>query len=130
MVLIYINQPSSRIIYLSKIVRGLRKNAIMSRNLLSLLLGSTLVLLSNLGFSAEEARQRSQAQMQTNTPIYGSQLMTVRERNEYRARIRSATTEKERKMIQAEHHAHMQARAKERGLTLPDEVPEHALGAG
>jgi len=55
--------------------------------------------------------------------IYGSQLMTEQERTAYRERIRMATTEQEREQIRAEHHTQMLARAKERGVTLPDEPP-------
>lgn len=53
--------------------------------------------------------------------IYGSQLMTPAERDEYRARLRAATTAEERDRIRAEHHEQMKLRAKERGVTLPDE---------
>ena len=53
-------------------------------------------------------------------PIYGSQLMTPEERTAYRDKMRSAKTAKEREEIREEHHKEMQARAKERGVTLPD----------
>jgi hypothetical protein len=47
--------------------------------------------------------------------IYGSQLMTSEERTVYRNKMRAAKTQAERDQIRAEHHAAMQARAKERG---------------
>jgi hypothetical protein len=53
-------------------------------------------------------------------PIYGSQMMTPEERTAYRDKIRNAKTAKEREEIRDEHHKEMQARAKERGVTLPD----------
>lgn len=56
-------------------------------------------------------------------PIYGSQLMTAQERAEHRDRMRAAKTLEEREQIRAEHHERMQARAKERGVTLPDQPP-------
>jgi len=56
-------------------------------------------------------------------PIYGSQLMTEQERLEYRERMRAATTEEERGQIRSEHHARMQERAEEMGVTLPDAPP-------
>jgi len=56
-------------------------------------------------------------------PIYGSQLMTEQERQEYRARMRAATTAQEREQIRLEHHTQMQARAREQGVDLPEEPP-------
>lgn len=63
-------------------------------------------------------------------PIYGSQLMTAQERAEYQARMRAAKTAEERERIRAEHHEAMQARARERGVTLPDEPPARGMGGG
>lgn len=73
---------------------------------------------------------RDQIKDPTQTRIYGSQLMTAKERNEYRSRIRSAKTAQEREKIRAEHHEQMQARAKERGVTIPDEPPVRGGGMG
>ena len=55
--------------------------------------------------------------------IYGSQLMTAQERDAHRNKMRAAKTEQERERIRAEHHEQMKVRAKERGVTLPDEPP-------
>jgi len=55
-----------------------------------------------------------------NGDIYGYQLMTERERTEFRERVRASGSEQERERIRSEHHAQMQARAKERGVTLAD----------
>jgi len=55
--------------------------------------------------------------------IYGSQLMTQQERDAHRARMRSAKTYEEQQRIRNEHHEQMKVRAKERGVTLPDEPP-------
>lgn len=55
--------------------------------------------------------------------IYGSQLMTFQERNDYRARMRAAASAEERERIRAEHHDRMKERAQARGVTLPDEPP-------
>lgn len=60
--------------------------------------------------------------------VYGSQLMTAQERRALHQKIRAAKTDEERQQIRAEHHAAMQARAKERGVTLPDTPP--AIGGG
>ena len=62
--------------------------------------------------------------------VYGGQLMTERERNEYRDRIRSAKTHEERDGIRSTHREAMKARAKARGVTLPDEPPPQGIGYG
>lgn len=56
-------------------------------------------------------------------PIYGSRLMTPQERLEYRNKMRSLKTPEERQALRLEHHQAMQARARERGITLPDAPP-------
>ena len=58
-----------------------------------------------------------------DTPVYGSQMMTQQERADYRNRMHQAQTAEERERMRQEHHRQMQARAKERGVTLPDEPP-------
>lgn len=62
--------------------------------------------------------------------IYGSQLMTQQERNEYRAMLRAAKSVEERNQIRMEHHERMKERAKTQGLTLPDEPPARGKGIG
>ena len=52
--------------------------------------------------------------------VYGWELMTSQEREEYRAKMRALDTLEDREKFRTEHHEAMQARAKERGLTLPD----------
>ena len=93
-------------------------------------LSSVLILSFNYCVSTaaqEPAQQQIQSQTQQRTKaqekIYGSQLMTNQERNEYRAQLRAAKTYQERERIRLEHHKLMQERAKERGITLPDEPP-------
>jgi hypothetical protein len=75
--------------------------------------------------SPPQVRDRSEQQVRNgsasqarNGDIYGYQLMTERERTEFRERVRAAGTEQEREQIRSAHHAQMQARAKERGVTL------------
>ncbi len=62
--------------------------------------------------------------------IYGSQLMTSEEREEYRERMRTATSAEERERIRAEHHERMTVRAREQGITLPDRPPERPQRMG
>ena len=80
--------------------------------------------------AVDQARAQDQAQIR-DQDIYGSQLMTVQERNEYRKRMREAKTMEERERIRGEHHEQMKVRAKERGVTLPDAPPAgHGPGMG
>lgn len=65
-----------------------------------------------------------------DTPIYGSQLMTNQERIEHRSKLRAAKTDQEREQVRLEHHEQMKLRAKERGVTLPDDPPAQGGGMG
>jgi flagellar biosynthesis/type III secretory pathway protein FliH len=89
--------------------------------------------------AADKDQDRTRDQDRVQTPdkdqiqdrqIYGSQLMTQQERSEYRARMRAAKTQEEREQIRKEHHEQMKARAKEKGVTLPDEPPARGRGMG
>ena len=84
------------------------------------------VLLTTGGLSVTAAY----AQTQQQETIYGSQLMTQKERLDYRLKIRQAKTVQEREQIRAEHHKQMQERAKERGVTLPDVPPAQGMHKG
>jgi hypothetical protein len=84
---------------------------------------------TGFALAADQDRDQTRDQIQDKTQdqtrdrIYGSQLMTQQERNEYRARMRSAQSLQEREQIRAEHHERMRVRAKERGVMLPDQPP-------
>jgi len=107
----------------------------------SVLAGALAVMTGSL-YAADQVRDRTQDQTQvqdktqkkTKTQkkevIYGSQLMTLKERRAYRAKMRAAKTVKEREKIRAEHHKQMQERAKERGVTLPDMPPAGGMMMG
>jgi hypothetical protein len=56
--------------------------------------------------------------------------MTAEERTEYRNKMRAAKTQADKDRIRSEHHTAMQARAKERGVTLPDKPQAKGKGAG
>jgi len=80
-----------------------------------------------------QAQDKDQTRDQLRTrdrDIYGSQLMTTEERNEYHAKMRAAKTAQEREQIRKEHHERMKVRAKEKGVTIPDEPPERGKGMG
>lgn len=72
--------------------------------------------------SSSPARERDR--------IYGSHMMSEQERNDYRERMRSAKSEEERERIRQDHHEQMKQRAKERGVTLPDDPPPRGKGYG
>ena len=86
----------------------------------TLLVSALIVALSlplSLAFAADQQEQ-----------IYGSQLMTQQERNEYRDKLRAAKTVEEREKIRKEHHENMKERAKAHGMVLPDEPPARGSG--
>lgn len=66
--------------------------------------------------------------------IFGSQLMTRKERAEYQKQMRALKTEQEREQFRLEHHKKMQERAQAQGKTLPDmpqgRGPARAAGGG
>lgn len=76
-----------------------------------------------------QAKKQLQAKTDKDT-IYGWELMSVKERNEHRAKMRSLKTQEERTAYLEQHHKKMQQRAKEKGVTLPDRPMRSGLGAG
>ena len=104
----------------------------LNKTLAMSVLTSTMLLAGGFALAADQDRDKTrlqdQTQDQTQDRIYGSQLMTDQERSDYRSRMRSAKTAQEREQIRAEHHERMMVRAKERGVTIPDEPP--AMGGG
>ena len=89
-----------------------------------LFLAAGLCLTTGPLFGADQAPDQSQEK------IYGSQLMTRQERLDHRAKMQAAKTAEEREQIRREHHEKMKARAKDRGMTLPDEPPATGMGKG
>lgn len=66
-----------------------------------------------------EAKMQERAQLKGKDlvppgqgPIYGGELMTVQERNEYREQLRHMDSDEERGKFQAQHHEQMNLRAK------------------
>jgi hypothetical protein len=78
----------------------------------------------------ERTKEKIKGKADQQEEIYGSQLMTKEEREEYRAKMRSAKTSEEREQIRTEHHEKMKARAEERGMKLPEEPPMKGSGMG
>ncbi|GAB4513553.1 MAG: hypothetical protein Tsb0026_18320 [Sulfuricaulis sp.] len=105
----------------------------MKRTLIyAALLAAMLPAWGSAAYAADQDRDRLQKQDQARDQdqIYGSQLMTQQERNEYRNRMRAAKTQQEREQIRKEHHEQMKVRAQEKGMTLPDEPPARGRGMG
>jgi len=75
-------------------------------------------------------QERIRAQDRDQEQVYGSQLMTWQEREEYHNRMRAAKSAEEQERIRNEHHERMQERAKAQGLSLPDMPPPRGAGMG
>ena len=64
----------------------------------------------------EQTQAREHASAGTGEGIYGGNLMTVQERNQYREQLGGLKTDQERTKFKAQHQEQMQLRAKERGV--------------
>lgn len=103
----------------------------MGKMLLKLCSGvSILALAAGLAFAAEEKPESAVKTESQQQRVRGSELMTREERAEHRKKMRAAKTAEEREQIRKEFHEQMKARAKERGMTLPDEPPAMGRGMG
>lgn len=91
-------------------------------------LAGAILLAGGVALAADQVR--SQVQTQTQEQVYGSQMMTPQELADHRAKMRAAKTVEERERIRKENHDRMQERAKERGVTLPEEAPMGGAGMG
>ena len=90
----------------------------------------SVLLTSSFALAANQAQEQERIQAQKQEHVYGSQMMTEQERNEYRARMQAAKTNEEREQIRMEHHELMKKRAKEQGLSMPDSPPPRRGGMG
>ena len=61
----------------------------------------------------------AQDQTRDQVRVFGSQLMTETELSAYQSKMRTLKTSKEKEAYRLEHHALMQQRATEKGITLP-----------
>ncbi|KWF80877.1 hypothetical protein WL93_01530 [Burkholderia diffusa] len=95
----------------------------------SCLIGVAIAITSGLA-DAQPRQPASDPAVEWGGMMYGSQLMTPAERNEYHARMLAAKSDAEREKIRAEHHAEMQKRAKARGIKLPDVPPMRRMHRG
>jgi len=104
----------------------------IKRSLMVSVVATILSLQADFVLAADQLPVRKQAQIQQQEQIFGTQLMTQQERNEYRAKMGDAKNDKEREQIRSKHHKLMMIRAKARGVILPDEPPVRGgrMGAG
>lgn len=63
-------------------------------------------------------------------PQTGQTLMTPEERTALREKMHTAKTPEERQQIAQANHAEMEKRAKEQGITLPEQRGPHARHGG
>lgn len=101
----------------------------VNRFTVSCLIGVVIAMTSGLA-DAQPRQPADGPAVMSGGLIYGGQLMTPAERNEFRTRMLAATSDAEREKIRAEHHAEMQKRAKERGIKLPDVPPMRGMHRG
>ena len=102
----------------------------MNKSISALLAGAMVFVLgSSVAMAADQKQERDQTRDQSREKvIYGYQLMTAQEREQYQAQMRNAKTAEERERLRKEHHEKMQARAKQRGVMLPDMPPKRGGG--
>ncbi len=86
-------------------------------------------VVASSGATAQESAATGQEKTRQQGQVRGRDLMSPEERAQHREKMRSMKTEDERKAYQEEQHRKMQERAKEQGLTLPDQ-PGQGPGRG
>src|SRR5690606_38045908 len=67
---------------------------------------------------------------QDDDAVFGRQLMTQEELQQHRQTMQSLETREERQQYRQEHHQRMLERARERGVTLPEEPGKQGKGMG
>lgn len=72
-------------------------------------------------YSKEQQEVYNRQASDADKRIYGWQVMSPAERSAYRAKVRSLRTIQERDRFRTEHHALMQERAQQMGISLPAE---------
>ena len=107
---------------------------------LAMMLAGVLLSSAGLVIAADQDRDQTRDKLQTKDQtqdmlqdrdmIYGYELMTAKERAEHRAKMASFKTEQEREAYREEHHKLMQARAKERGVDIPEIPRQRGTGPG
>lgn len=89
-----------------KALNVLEENPLQQETFIVSMAAGALLLSVYPLLAAEQDRIKDKIPTQTKEQerIYGSELMTEKERNEYRERMRNTKTEQERDKIRNEHH--------------------------
>jgi hypothetical protein len=98
-----------------------------ARTLLAAAVAAAMMTMTVNLFAAEPSAPRPAYKSE---PIVGYGMMNDGERNDYRKRMREARSEQERQTIRDEHRKLMETRAKERGVTLPEQRGPRGEGKG
>lgn len=101
----------------------------MSRKLILSTLAVAMFFSAGFAVAADAAPGQIQDRAQ-NRQTAGRTMMTDEERNAQRAKMRSTTSQEERNKVRAEQHEKMKLRAKEKGVTVPDNPPAQGQGGG
>ena len=67
---------------------------------------------------------------QDDDAVFGRQLMTQEELHQHRQTMQGLATKEERQQYRQQHHQRMLERARERGVTLPEEPGKQGKGMG
>ena len=98
-----------------------------SRTIVAAAIAAAMMATTVSLFAAEAA---SGSTTPKSEPIYGYRMMNDQERNEFRDKMRNAKSADERQALRDEHRKQMEARAKERGVTLPVQRGSRSEGKG
>jgi hypothetical protein len=93
-------------------------------------LAAGLATVSPIAAGEEQAQKSEQGRRQIQGAFFGPQLLSEEEQAAYRARIRKAKTSEEAEGVREEHYELMKARAKEKGVALPEKRPPVGGGMG
>jgi len=86
-------------------------------------LAAALASASSLAAADEATAKREATRQQMQGSAFGPQLLSEEEQAGYRARIRAAKTPQEAEAVREQHYQLMKARAREKGVALPDKRP-------
>jgi hypothetical protein len=100
-----------------------------ARTLLAAAVAAAMMTMTVSLFAAETPTPAGKPAAKSE-PIYGYGMMTDAERNEFRGKMRNAKSEQERQSLRDDHRKAMEARAKERGVTLPEQRGPRSDGTG
>lgn len=100
----------------------------MKKPLMVSALAALLTLPAGLVMAADQEVTQDKDQLRQQT--LDGPLMTEQEHNEFREKMRTATSSEERRQIQMQRHEQMKERAKARHATMRDQPPGMGAGQG